>query len=142
MKAWYEPTEDGRWPVPHTSEWPDDIRETVRMASQGATLLADLTRVFQTNEEMLTLSRTYHWRVKLEMHISSSRKYTHYKFPHCPKLRIDLLDVLRKHGLQFKVDEYRCQDELHLSVSTVRIGAINETITYGAEAWHCPPMKN
>lgn len=131
MSAWFDPTKDGRWPVPHASEWPDDIRETVRMAAQTEQLMQDIRKLFHESEEMKRLSETFALGTKVQMIIGSSRKYTRFEFPHTPELRAGLIRVLTAHGLQATVHDYLCQYGFKLQIAVIRIGAIHETLTYG-----------
>lgn len=125
MNAWFDPTEDGRWPVPHISEQPDDLRETVRMAAQTERLMADIREAFQASEEMKTLRATFVPEVPITMRIESSRKYTRFHLANTPLLRKRILDILSNHGLIASNHHHSYRNEHTVTLTVIRIGAIN-----------------
>lgn len=134
--AWHDPTNDGRWPVPPIDAQPDDIRVTVGYAMRTDQLMQGVRELFQNSDEMRQLSHVFGANVDVHMGVTSSRKYTKFEFPRCPNLLEGLVQLLAYHGLEAKIDSYTYQWTMLVQVSTVRIGAVNETITYGKP--ECP----
>lgn len=129
--SWHEPTLDGRWPIPHHSTWPDDIRVTTALAAQADFVKQDLVNAFFDSSEMRYLALILHPDAPPRMTLQSSRKYTRIAFPYVPGLLDKVRQVLIDHGLQPDPNLHRVPRDYMVEIATIRIGFPDETFIYG-----------
>lgn len=130
-RHWTDPSPDGRWPV-HTHKVPaDDVRSMVKQVLQTEELMRDIRAAFQASDEMRTLAATFDPGLLLSLNVSSSLKYTRFMMFATPRLVTEITRILEAHGLLVNTDAYTYARDYHVQLTTVRIGAVNETITYG-----------
>jgi hypothetical protein len=127
---WHDPTADGRWPIPHHANWPDDIRVTTALAAQAQNVRDDLVGVFTNLDEVRWLADIFDEQ-RPQMLLRSSRKYTRIEIPNIRALRNAITGTLEDHGLAVSTNPSRTGDRYTYEIVTVRIGFPDETITYG-----------
>lgn len=134
-RHWADPSPDGRWPVPPLKALAGidagDIRETVRIIAQTEWLMQDIRTAFQASDEMRTLAATFDPTIPPSLGIGSSNKYTRFLMFNTPRLVAEITRILEHHGLLVNMDVYSYARDHQIQLTTVRIGAVNETIKYG-----------
>lgn len=76
---------------------PPDLRAAVQVAADAAAIVAELRQAFLASDEVASLRQAYHAEVGVRLTISSSRKYTRFEFPNCPRLHFKFEKVLERH---------------------------------------------
>jgi len=105
-------------------------------AEANRRLLDEVRRAYQGSDEMRALhgaldqSDICNRPVKsaLGLHVQSSRKYTRFKFPNCPRLRVEVVRILEHHKCDTNVRAY--MHDIHVEITIPRLGQVNEFTDY------------
>lgn len=105
---------------------PEDFRQAVAEAAAAEEVMKEVRALVQNSHELKTLRRTYDKSVRVDMDVTSSRKYTRFEMPNCPALVNDMLLTLER--LRCEVVGSPLRTFSHLILTIPRLGPINERI--------------
>lgn len=110
-------------------EHPEDFREAVQLTADMVRIRDAVEKLFLDSEEIAMLRQCYDTQTPIDLVISSSRKYTRFKFPNCTKLKTAVYDLLRDEHCDITGQPFTCDGCIELTVP--RLGNLHHVRRYG-----------